>query len=45
MGSTPIQGTLRYAHVAQWQTRCFQVADVGGSSPLMGTISGCGAIW
>lgn len=27
-----------------WQTRCLQMADVGGSNPLMGTISGCGAI-
>lgn len=26
------------------QTRCLQMADVGGSNPLMGTISGCGAI-
>lgn len=27
-----------------WQTRCFQRADVGGSNPLMGIISGCSAI-
>lgn len=27
-----------------WQTRCLQMADIGGSNPLMGTISGCGAI-
>lgn len=43
MGSTPIRGTV----TSMWrnrQTRCLQMADVGGSNPLMGTISGCGAI-
>lgn len=43
MGSTPIRGTVM-SMWRNWQTNCLQMAEVGGSKPLMGTVSGCGAI-
>ena len=43
MGSTPIRGTVM-SMWRNWQTNCLQMAEVGGSNPIMGTVSGCGAI-